>query len=396
MKILVLAPHPFFQNRGTPIALRMLLETLSREGHHLTVLVYHEGEEVSIPNCTVIRIKKPLFTKNIKPGFSVKKLLCNAVMYQTAKKMIKYEDFDLIHAGEEAVFMARRLGAKYKISYVYDMDSSLPQQLCEKMSFLRSFLPFFQIFEEKAVADSIGILAVCKYLEGLAASYSNIPIIQRLEDITLLDKELDKEKDKETDLKLEPGTITFMYVGNLEKYQGIDLLLESFSLSCLENERVRLIVIGGHPDDIKRYERKTEKLGIKKGKVRFAGQKPVENLASYLAQADVLVSPRSKGYNTPMKIYSYLDSGKPLLATRMLTHTQVLDDFIAYLVEPEDSAMSLAIDKLSEDKDLREYLAANAVRRVEEEYTREAFDSKLCDFYRKITCKIENSNTINR
>ena len=45
-----------------------------------------------------------------------------------------------------------------------------------------------------------------------------------------------------------------------------------------------------------------------------------------LLAADVLVSPRLKGLNTPMKIYSYLDSGSAVLATRLRTHTQVLDD----------------------------------------------------------------------
>ena len=391
MKILVLAPHPFFQNRGTPIALRMLLETLSRQGHRLTVLVYHEGEEVSIPNCTIIRIRKPPFAAHIKPGFSVKKLLCDGVMYRTAAKLLEIERFDLIHAGEEAVFMARKLGAKHAIPYVYDMDSSLPQQLCEKMSFLSPLLPFFQKFERQAVAGSVGVLAVCKYLEGLAASYSDTAVIERLEDITLLDKEISEEKRKETDLKLEPGTVTFMYVGNLERYQGIDLLLEGFSLACLENEVIRLVVIGGRPGDIRRYKRKAKKLGIARGKVRFVGPRPVADLACYLDQADVLVSPRIKGYNTPMKIYSYLDSGKPLLATRLPTHTQVLDDTIACLTEPEDSAMSLAIDKLSLDAALREHLAENAAVRVARDYTREAFDRKLCDFYRQVASKIETT-----
>jgi glycosyltransferase involved in cell wall biosynthesis len=45
----------------------------------------------------------------------------------------------------------------------------------------------------------------------------------------------------------------------------------------------------------------------------------------------VLVSPRSRGTNTPLKIYQYQRSGKPIVATRLLTHTQVLDDDTAIL-----------------------------------------------------------------
>ena len=54
-------------------------------------------------------------------------------------------------------------------------------------------------------------------------------------------------------------------------------------------------------------------------------------IPAYLLAADVLVSPRSRGTNTPLKIYQYLRSGKPIVATRLLTHTQVLDDDTAIL-----------------------------------------------------------------
>ena len=63
----------------------------------------------------------------------------------------------------------------------------------------------------------------------------------------------------------------------------------------------------------------------------FAGERPAEEIPAYLLAADVLVSPRSRGTNTPLKIYQYLRSGKPIVATRLLTHTQVLDDDTAIL-----------------------------------------------------------------
>src|SRR5262249_11402654 len=52
---------------------------------------------------------------------------------------------------------------------------------------------------------------------------------------------------------------------------------------------------------------------------------------AFLLAADVLVSPRSRGTNTPLKVYQYLRSGRPIVATRLLTHTQVLSDETAVL-----------------------------------------------------------------
>ncbi len=63
----------------------------------------------------------------------------------------------------------------------------------------------------------------------------------------------------------------------------------------------------------------------------FAGEQPAGDIPAYLLAADVLVSPRSRGTNTPLKIYQYLRSGRPIVATRLLTHTQVLSDETAIL-----------------------------------------------------------------
>ena len=65
--------------------------------------------------------------------------------------------------------------------------------------------------------------------------------------------------------------------------------------------------------------------------VIFTGERPSAEIPVILDAADVLVSPRSRGTNTPLKIYQYLRSGRAIVATRLLTHTQVLDDNVAIL-----------------------------------------------------------------
>jgi len=72
----------------------------------------------------------------------------------------------------------------------------------------------------------------------------------------------------------------------------------------------------------------------------FAGERPAAEIPAYLLASDLLVSPRSRGTNTPLKIYQYLRSGKAIVATRLLTHTQVLDDDTAILtgVTPQEYA----------------------------------------------------------
>ena len=148
-----------------------------------------------------------------------------------------------------------------------------------------------------------------------------------------------------------------MYVGNLEHYQGIGLLLEGFQHSLKRVPDARLVIVGGMQKDIVRYRDRAAELGIE-GQVHFLGPRPLGTLGVLLQRADVLVSPRLKGLNTPMKIYSYLDSGTAVLATRLRTHTQVLDDKTAYLVEPNPEALGEGLADLLSDPRLRERLAS--------------------------------------
>ncbi|HYG61531.1 MAG TPA: glycosyltransferase family 4 protein [Thermoanaerobaculia bacterium] len=390
MRILLLAPHPFFQQRGTPIAERMLLEVLAANGHEIDVLTFAEGEDVQIPGCRFLRIPRLPGTSGIRPGFSWKKLANDAVMLVESLRLIRRHRYNLVHAVEESAFMALVGKWLFRVPYVYDMDSGLAQQMIDKFRPLGRVRPLLEVFERSAARGSAGVLAVCRSLEEQARAWNPGGLVQRIEDVTLLEgngKVLHLGTDLQIPLGLDgvrPPVV--MYVGNLEPYQGIDLLIEAFRQALRRAPRALLVLVGGAAGDIERYRERAERLGIT-ASVHFAGPRPVERLGSYLRQATVLVSPRIHGTNTPMKVYSYLDSGRPLLATRLPTHTQVLTDDVALLVEPEPEAMSVGLVSLLEDEVLRERLADNARELAQREFTPQAFERKLLNFYDAVTEK---------
>ena len=133
MKVLLLSPQPFFQVRGTPIAIDLLVKTLSKQGHDIDLLTYHEGESRSYPNVRHYRTKSFSVLNNVKPGFSFKKLLCSGLLFIKAAGLLRRNKYDVVHANEEAVFMAWFFRAVFKVPYVYDMDSSLSGQMVDKM-----------------------------------------------------------------------------------------------------------------------------------------------------------------------------------------------------------------------------------------------------------------------
>jgi glycosyltransferase involved in cell wall biosynthesis len=362
------------------------LEFLSARGHVVDVLTYHEGSDVGIPNCRIHRIPRVPGVHNVRPGFSLKKVLCDITMFGSCARMMRRTRYDLVHAVEESAFIAAALKSVTGVPYIYDMDSSLAEQMLDSFPRLRPAAPILRRFEAMAVRRSAGVLTVCAALQDVAHAHAPDTPVGRVEDTTLLSPTTTGNGGRHLPAEMA-GAPVAMYVGNLEHYQGIDLLLEGFRHTLDQVHEARLVIVGGRSEDIARYGERAADLGIRQA-VHFLGPKPVTALADLLREADVLVSPRLKGLNTPMKIYSYLDSGTAVLATRLRTHTQVMDDLTAYLVDPEPLALGTGLATLLKDDSLRRNLAARAKERVQREYTPEAARRKLESFYAMIEARL--------
>lgn len=384
MKILVLAPHPFYQERGTPIAVDLLLKTLCGRGDKIDLLTFHEGSDRAYPGLKINRIK-PWFTiSDIKPGFSIKKLICDLHMMIRFLYLMCSRKYDVVHAVEEAAFMAMLVCPLFKTPYIYDMDSSMTTQLIDKISLLRHVEGLLRWFEGLPMRFAAVVIPMCDALAKEAHSRGAKCVVV-LKDVSLIEN---KEKQRpelnlRTETELGDDKIIVMYIGNLESYQGIDLLLDSISLIHDKLPELLMIIIGGAHVHIEKYAAKAKALGIE-DVVQFSGKKPVADMGTYMSQADLLVSPRTKGLNTPMKIYSYLHSGTAVLATDLPTHTQVMTENIGVLAAPEKQAFAAAMLDIIRDEKRRSRLAHNACHYIEKEHSYEIFKQQLYKIYEQL------------
>jgi glycosyltransferase involved in cell wall biosynthesis len=373
MRILLIAPQPFYQERGTPIAVDLLLRVLSERGDEVHVATFHEGANVSYPGVTLHRIQPPPLTRGVPPGFSLKKIAGDIALFFLVNRLVREVRPQVIHAVEESVFFARRIWRRRGIPYIYDMDSSLARQLVESKPLFRGLEKVFQGLENAACRDALLVIPVCDALAEIARA-AGAPRVTLLRDISLLER-----WGGEAEPALGLPRPVFMYVGNLEKYQGLDLLLESWAQAvggAAPRAERSLVIVGGAAAHIEKYRGRAADLGIA-ASVHFLGPRPVSRLASLLAQADVLVSPRTTGNNTPMKIYSYLDAGKAVLATDLPTHTQVLTADLACLAPAEPVAFGAALAQLAGDATRRARLGAAAKREAQAKYSFAAFQQTL-------------------
>jgi glycosyltransferase involved in cell wall biosynthesis len=393
MRILVVAPQPFYQERGTPIATRLLLEALQAAGHGVDVLTYHVGEDPNLPGVRVFRAPAVPFVRDVPIGFSLRKVLCDVALLWRLLTLTRHNRYDVLHAVEEAVFLSllvrgvaygrarvggglERLGCRV----VYDMDSSLPEQLLGKYGILRALDGVLRRFERFAIARSDLVLAVCDDLATRARGYATKTPVDVVEDVSLLGE--GRAHGDVDDLRsgLPEGGLLALYVGNLEHYQGVDLVLDA--IAKLESPPLKFVAVGGSADAVAAYRERAAALGLD-AHVAFVGARPLSQLRALLEQADILVSPRLSGHNTPMKLYSYLAAGKPVLATRIRSHTQVLAEDDALLVEPTPEALARGLDALLRSPLLRERLALAARRLGSTRYSVTQFRASVASAYRR-------------
>lgn len=377
MKILLTAPQPFYEERGTPIAVRWVAEALCAKGHDVDLLTYHCGRDVEMDGMQLHRAWGPPWIRSVPPGFSVRKLCCDFFLVWKMLWMVLRGHYDVIHAVEESVFPLLCLRPWLRAALVYDMDSSMADQLIEKWPWLEAFRSGLEFFERQAVRKADLVLPVCEYLAGKAAALGARGPVVILHDMAMEGDAADGAVEDLRETLNVTGPMA-LYVGNLEHYQGIDLLLEA--LRQIPEPAVTVVVIGGTQAHVEHYRTRAQALAVAP-LIRWAGPRPVPALQQYLQQADILLSPRIKGGNTPLKIYSYMLAGKVILATDISSHTQVLDAACAYLAAPEPQAVAQALQALSANPDLRRRLGQTARQRALDRHTREAYTQTLVSAY---------------
>lgn len=362
MKILVLEPHPFYQEQGSSIAVNHLLRALSELGHTVDLLTVANGEDVALPGLTIYRTSVSFFVR--------------AYALALRKKP------DVIHAIDESVFAARAISASLRIPFLYGIDRSVPERPAGPGQALASWRTPMREILRKSVSGALAVIPACPALTSRARELYDPMHLIELGGVSLIELGANIAP---AGLRKKLGLrgLVFMYAGSLESHQGIELLLEAFSLHHKRHRDDALVIIGGTPGLIAAMTERTIELACADS-VYFLGPRPVAQLAANLAEADVLVSPRIKGQSAPSKIYSYLDSGRAVLATRLYTHTQIVDDEHCMLCDPTPEQLSEGMRKLARSPDLRKRLAAEAKKLVERKHTYSVFKATVETIYKLV------------
>ena len=374
MRILMIAPEPFFEPRGTPFSEYHRIRALLDLGHTVDLVTYPFGKDVAMPGLRIFRAARPPFITHVKIGPSLAKVFLDATLTLTALNRARKERYDAVHSHEEAAAIGVIIAAIRGIPHLYDMHSSLPQQL-ENFAFSKSSVLrwMFEVLERTAIKRSRVTIVICPHLQETATKV--VPGAH-----TVLIENAPGSGDAPVEgsglairaaLGLATMTPMVLYTGTFEAYQGLELLFAAATIVNRERPDVRFVVAGGKPDQVVKARAQAAAIGAEG--IIFMGEQPSDAIPSYLDAANVLVSPRSSGTNTPLKIYQYLRSGRVIVATRLLTHTQVLSDEVAILTGASADDFARGILRAIDDPESATRIGQAARHLADTRYTYEAY-----------------------
>jgi glycosyltransferase involved in cell wall biosynthesis len=359
----MLAPEPVYSPRGTPISVINRCRALTALGHQIDLVTYPIGDDVPMPGLRFIRTPRPPGLKRVKIGPSAAKPLLDALVFLLAFRQLATVRYDVIHTHEEAGVLGWLLRSVFRRPHVHEVHSDLVHVLQDYGYGRRHPVVLLARWLERRALESAQALIVVfpELVSVVQAQVPRTPV--HLIYNTPLDHRPDADLIRQLRARWGQRRRVVLYAGTFEPYQGIPLLLEAVQVLTRALPESKLVLVGGRPDQVDEVGRLGARLGIADDMV-MEGQRPAEEIPSYLSAADVLVSPRLRGINTPLKIYAYLQASKPIVATRTTSHLQILDDRCAALVDLESGAIAEGLAAVLRDRGLADRLSQGAAMRA--------------------------------
>src|SRR5262245_48518352 len=166
VRILMIAPEPFFEPRGTPFSEFHRIRALTDLGHEVDLVTYPFGHDVVMPGLRVFRCLRPPFLRGVAVGPSFAKIPLDAALTLTTLRRALAGRYDAVHSHEEGGLIGTVLAALLRVPHLYDMHSSLPQQL-GNFAFSRSTIVhrIFLSIERFMIRRSRVTIVICPSLE---------------------------------------------------------------------------------------------------------------------------------------------------------------------------------------------------------------------------------------
>ena len=292
-----------------------LFEALSKFGHEIDFLCpdYTKHENKNVSKAGIRYFIRPY---SIFSHFKFVKQL---------ESMILQNNYEVIVGSTDPLIgiLGYHYSKKFKVKYVYDMQD-------EYSCYDTYKIPFVKYFDRAAVKNSDIVLTVSDSLNKYISKFRKKPIYTIQNGINLDSFfKINKEKARKI-LRLPKGKI-MIYVGEISKFKGVDLLVDAFKKVKKKLSDSYLLLSGKIIDVV-----------IKQDKSIIYEEYPKrEEVITALNAADIAVIPNKKNvfseYCFPYKLLEYMAINLPIVATNLGDVTLLLKNYKGSLCQPDNA-----------------------------------------------------------
>ena len=372
MKILIVAPTPFFSDRGTPIRVYEHVRALRSAGHAIRAVTYGGGKDIA--GIDIRRVPTPwkgdaffiesFWRRIVLDAFMVCVVAWNKVRYRPDLTIC------YLHSGFLMGYLASFFSAD---KIVFDCHGILANEIVDK-----------RIVKNKLVINILKRLEAWMYRAAKQITVPSEVVKKKITSNYVVDEKkiavvddgiastiLEYHRDNEVleklrrDLAILADHKVLIFTGFISAIAGIDMLLEAMRLLIRTDKKITLVVVGYPNED--QYKDMAEKLGIGSS-VRFTGRVNYFDLPMYLDLADIAVAPRLSQAEGNSKILNYLAIGLPVVCSDIPINHELAGAFAAYPKAPTAEALSATLAEELKNLPKLRLAKQDRIRYVKERY----------------------------
>jgi glycosyltransferase involved in cell wall biosynthesis len=367
LRILVIAPTPFFADRGCHVRIYEQCRALRSAGHATVICTYHLGRDLD--DLEIRRSLRVPWYRRLAAGPSVHKFYIDALLLATVLRQCLRQRPDIIHAHlHEGALIGRVAAVLFGVPMVADIQGSLSGEL-EQHGFVRDgglLHRFFAVTERlitrmphAVLASSAGTLASLPGGDGCA--FRVLP--DGVDTDSFYPDEVGREAVRKR-LNIDPQAQVVGYLGALTDYQGVPVLLRAAQRMVCHSKPPPHFLIMGYPD-VERYRAEAAALGIAQH-ITFTGRIPYDEARAYLSACDVAVSPKLSQTEANGKLLNYAAVGLPIVASDTPINREILGDAGLLTAPGDEQALADGVLQVLSESRVAEELKRRSLGRARE------------------------------
>lgn len=384
LKILMLAPTPFFADRGCHVRIFEEARALLAKGHRVEIVTYHIGRE--LPGIVTHRIPSIPWYHKLEAGPSWHKPYLDILLFCKALAVIRDFRPDLVHAHlHEGALVGMLLKKIFRIPLLFDCQGSLTGEIIDhgfvrRGSFAAALFGRIEAFINNA-ADAI-ITSSTPAAADLTGKWG---VAQELvtavtDGVNTAEFVASGRLQARNMLALPTDLPIAAFLGLFNRYQGVDLLLEVIAILKSRGRRIHFLLMG-FPEA--KYRRLAVDMGID-DMITFTGKVDYAKAPLFMSAADVALSPKISLTEANGKLFNYMACGLPCVVFDTPVNREILGETGIYARFADAGDFAAKLESLLQDGSRCAELGASSRAKAVREHSWESRGEALVALYRRL------------